>query len=105
MKTERVTKMAVNMEQIMPALKVTANPLMGPVPNWNNTTAAMKVVIFASTMVRKALEKPESIAALTVLPILTSSRILSNISTLASMAMPTVRMIPAIPGKVKAAPK
>ena len=30
----RETKMAVNIEAMMPRLKVTAKPRTGPVPNW-----------------------------------------------------------------------
>ena len=47
--------MAVNMEVRIPIDSVTANPLMGPVPRLNNTTAAMRVVILASAIVMKAL--------------------------------------------------
>jgi hypothetical protein len=31
---QREAKMAVNMEERIPKIKVTAKPLMGPVPNW-----------------------------------------------------------------------
>ena len=48
MYTVRVTNIAVNIEQIIPALNVTANPLMGPEPIHANTNAAIKVVILAS---------------------------------------------------------
>ncbi len=41
--TDRVTNIAVNMEQIMPELKVTANPLMGPEPIRASTKAAMRL--------------------------------------------------------------
>ncbi len=61
--TDRVTNIAVNMEQIMPALKVTANPLMGPEPIHASTKAAMRVVTFASRIVIKARSYPELIAA------------------------------------------
>ena len=50
----RVTMMAVNIEVMMPMLKVTANPLIGPVPKLNSTTAAISVVMLASTMVDNA---------------------------------------------------
>jgi len=36
---------------IIPIPRVTANPFMGPEPNMNNITAAIKVVIFASKTV------------------------------------------------------
>ena len=83
--TERVTNIAVNMEQIMPALKVTANPLMGPEPIHANTKAAIRVVILASKMVIKARSYPAFIAARTVFPRSSSSRIRSKIITLASL--------------------
>ena len=50
----RVTMMAVNIEVRMPMLSVTAKPLIGPVPKLNSTTAAMRVVMLASTMVDNA---------------------------------------------------
>ena len=53
--TARVPMMAVNIEVMMPADKVMAKPLIGPVPNTNSTMAAIRVVIFASAMVEKAL--------------------------------------------------
>ena len=43
--------MAVNIEQIIPALKVTANPLIGPDPKPTNTKAAIRVVTLASSIV------------------------------------------------------
>ena len=101
----RLTNTAVNILAAIPIHRVIANPLIGPVPNWNKTTAAMKVVILASTMVLKALAYPASIAARTVFPTRISSRMRSNIKTLASIAIPTVSNIPAIPGSVSAAPK
>ncbi len=60
-------------------------------------------MIFASRMVSKALEYPPSMAALGVFPSLSSSLILSNMRTLASTAIPIVRMIPAMPGRVRVA--
>ena len=51
-----LTNTAVNMLAAIPIQRVMAKPLMGPVPKLNNTMAAMKVVIFASTMVRKLLK-------------------------------------------------
>ena len=60
--------------------------------------------MLASIIVLSACLKPLSIALIIDLPDLNSSRILSNISTLASTAIPIVKAIPAIPGKVKVAP-
>jgi len=54
-------------------------------------------------MVRNALLKPASIEARKVFSNLNSSFILSKIRILASTAIPIVRIIPAIPGKVKVA--
>ena len=54
-----------------------------------------------SKIALKAFLKPSSIADLTERPLASSSLIRSKISTLASTAIPIVRMIPAIPGKVK----
>ena len=50
-----VTKIAVNIEQMIPILKVIANPLIGPEPIFASTKAAINVVIFASKIVTKAL--------------------------------------------------
>ena len=66
-------------------------------------TATISVVIFASHIVRKALLYPASIASKGALPLFNSSRILEKINTFASTAIPTVRTIPAIPGRVKVA--
>ena len=48
------TIIAVNIEVIIPIERVTAKPLIGPVPKLNKTTAAINVVILASAMVRSA---------------------------------------------------
>ena len=52
----------------------------------------------------KALLKPIFIADVILLPFPSSSLILSNISTLASTAIPTVNKNAAIPGKVRVTP-
>ena len=51
-----VMKIAVNILARMPQKSVTANPLIGPVPNWKSTRAAIMVVTFASIIVVNALE-------------------------------------------------
>ena len=84
--------------------KVTAKPLIGPVPKINNIIEAIKVVIFASAIVENAFLYPNSIEANGVDPFLISSFILSKINTFASTAIPTVNTIPAIPGNVRVAP-
>jgi hypothetical protein len=46
--------MAVNIEETIPSDRVTAKPLIGPVPKANNTMAAIRVVTLASAIVEKA---------------------------------------------------
>ena len=48
------TMIAVNIEVMIPIVKVTAKPLIGPVPKLNNTIEAISVVILASAMVSSA---------------------------------------------------
>ena len=86
-------------------ISVTAKPLIGPVPNWNRNRAEMIVVTCVSTIVPNARSKPFSIAAFGVLPLRSSSRMRSKISTFESTAMPIVRMKPAMPGSVSVASK
>ena len=47
----RVTVIAVNIEQIIPIISVTAKPLIGPVPIANRINATKNVVKFESRMV------------------------------------------------------
>ena len=96
--------MAVNIDVTIPTDRVIAKPFTGPVPIRYKIKAAISVVTFASKIVTKALEKPSLIAVCGSL-FFSSSRILENIKTLASTAMPTVKTIPAIPGSVKEAPR
>src|SRR3989338_4430955 len=53
-KIARVTTMAVKKLVIRPMDNVTAKPLMGPEPNWNKISAAIKVVKLESKMAEKA---------------------------------------------------
>ena len=99
----RVPIIEVNIEVKIPSDRVIAKPLIGPVPKANRTTAAIKVVIFASDIDDKALSYPELILPWAVPPDRNSSLIRSKIRTLASTAIPTVRTIPAIPGRVSEA--
>ena len=46
--------MAVNIDVRIPSDKVTANPLIGPVPTAYRMTATIKVVILASRIVLRA---------------------------------------------------
>ena len=100
-----VIKIAQNIELNIPILNVTANPLIGPEPTPKSTAAAINVVKFASNIVLKARSYPDLIAPLTVLPLSSSSLILSKIITLASTVIPIVNINPAIPGSVRVAPK
>ena len=50
-----VITIAVNIEVAIPIIKVTENPLIGPLPNENKAKAANKVVKLASTIVEIAL--------------------------------------------------
>ena len=93
-----------NIDARMPIDKVTAKPFTDPVPSKYKNNATIKVVILESIIVLKASEKPLSIATIFFLLFFISSFILSKIRTLASTAIPIVRTIPAIPGKVKAEP-
>ena len=51
-----VTNIAVNIEAIRPILNVIAKPLIGPVPNWNNTTAAINDVKLESIIADNAFD-------------------------------------------------
>ena len=51
----RVPMIAVNIEVMMPIINVIEKPFIAPVPREYNTTATMRVVKFASQIVRKAL--------------------------------------------------
>ena len=96
-------KYAENRVVTNPMESVTANPLIGPEPNINNMTEAIKVVIFASKIVTIDFLKPKSKACIFEFSFLNSSFIRSKIKTFASTAIPTVKITPAIPGKVKVA--
>ena len=50
-----VTKIAVNIEHIIPSDNVTANPFIGPEPNKYRLPAEIKVVKLESKIVLKAL--------------------------------------------------
>ena len=63
--------------------------------------AAMKVVMLASMTVQNALPNPAMTAAAADLPRRYSSLMRSKMITLASTAIPTVRMTPAMLGSVR----
>ena len=94
-----VINIAVNNDVKIPMINVVAKPLIGPVPNTNNIKAVKPVVILASKIEDNAFAKPSLIASFCALPLASSSRIRSKISTLASTEIPIVNTIPAIPGK------
>ena len=100
-----VIKIAVNKDVAIPISKVVAKPLIGPEPKIYNTSAVRPVVMFASNIEDSALLKPSLIDFFNPFSFLNSSLILSNIKTLASTDIPIVRTIPAIPGRVRTAPR
>ena len=51
----RVTNIAVNILASIPIESVTPKPLIGPVPNLNNSIAAISVVMLESNIVVNAL--------------------------------------------------
>ena len=55
---QRLTKTAVKMEAMRPMVSVTANPLIGPVPNWNRKSAEIRVVTWVSMIEVNARSKP-----------------------------------------------
>ena len=59
--------------------KVTANPLIGPVPKYISTPAVIKVVRLASRIVEKARLKPDFTVLCSDFPVRNSSLIHSNI--------------------------
>jgi hypothetical protein len=52
----RDTTTDVNTLKMMPSDRVTAKPLIGPVPHCSSTSAPIRVVILESRMVQSALE-------------------------------------------------
>ena len=93
------------MDKPIPSISVIEKPLIVPLPIRYSTIAAIKVVILPSRIADSALLKPILIEDCTVLPVASSSLILAKMITLASTAIPTDRMIPAIPGRVRVASK
>ena len=66
--TKRVIYSATNILEMRPMVRVTAKPLMGPVPNCARTNAEIRVVRFESKMAQNALSKPRLTAILTDFP-------------------------------------
>jgi hypothetical protein len=63
-KIQRLTKRAVNIDEKMPTIRVTAKPRIGPVPNWNRKRAAIRVVTLASRIEERAFSNPVAMAEL-----------------------------------------
>ena len=100
-----VIKIAVNSDVMIPINNVVAKPLIGPDPKINNINAVNPVVTLASRIEDNALLKPSETDCFNPFSLYNSSLILSKIRTLASTDIPIVRTIPAIPGRVKTAPR
>ena len=83
---------------------VTANPRIGPVPNWNKNAAEMSAAVWVSTRVQKTRLNPALIAARTPRCASSSSLMRSKIRTFESTPMPIVSTNPAMPGRVMTAP-
>ena len=103
MKIVFVTKTAVNIEHMIPTLRVVAKPLIGPEPTNDNTKAVNRVVMLASKIVRNALLYAVIKLAFKDCPKEISSFKRSKIITFASTVIPIVNKSPAIPGSVKTA--
>src|SRR5262245_8078948 len=99
-KAMREQKTPVNSEVQIPKIVVTAKPLIGPVPYWNSTIVAISVVICESKIDENARENPCSTATRGLLPLRSSSRMRSLISTFASTATPMLSAIATRPGSV-----
>ena len=93
------------MESTIPRPSVYAKPFTVPEPLIPSTNAAIRVVTLPSTIAESAFWNPVSIAFLTVLPAVISSRIRAKMITFASTAIPIERIIPAIPGSVNVSSK
>ena len=87
----------------MPIIRVVAKPRTGPVPKYLRIAAVRKVVTLESMIADRAFSKPSLAAWAGLRPFSASSRMRSKIRMLPSTAMPTVRMIPAMPGSVSVA--
>ncbi len=101
--TSRVRNTAVRNDAAIPIIRVMANPLMAPAPKMARMTPVMIVVRLESKIAEKAFLYPSSSALRKVLPAASSSLIRSLMSTFASTAMASERIIPAIPGRVSTA--
>ena len=90
--------------EIKPKNSVTANPRIGPVPNWNRNAAEMSAETCVSTSVQNTRLNPALIAARTPRCASSSSLMRSKMSTFESTPIPIVSTKPAMPGSVITAP-
>ena len=95
------TNNATNIETKTPMPKVKAKPCIKEVPNQNKTAEIIKDAIFESLIESQARAKAADIASFIPLPAFISSFNLSNMSTLASTAIPKEIINPAIPEAVR----
>ena len=58
----RLPMREVNMEVAMPRVSTMAKPRMGPVPNTQSTTPAIRVVMLESAMAENAFSNPRRMA-------------------------------------------
>ncbi len=95
---------AVKMLMTIPIIRVRAKPLTEVVPTSYSTTAAIRVVICASSTVVSAFLKPALTATRMDLPAMISSLMRAKMMTLASTAIPMDRIRAAMPGSVSTTP-
>ena len=100
-KSARFTIIAQKILAKIPKINVIANPRTKLVVIKKRIMATTRVVIFPSLIDDHALLYPSSIAFFTSLPPLISSRVREIIKILASIAIPTERIKPAIPERVR----
>ena len=100
-KNVRLTVMAENMLIIIPTPKVRAKPFIILVPIQKRMPAVIKLEMLESLIDNHARLNPSEMTDCKFFPFFNSSFILSNIKILASTAMPTDKMNPAMPAAVK----
>ena len=98
----RVINTEVKNEQAIPIINTIAKPFTGPWPKANKIAPVKKVVTLPSKIAENAFSYPMLIADSKLTPLRSSSLIRSKINTFASIDIPMVNTIPAIPGRVKA---
>src|SRR3989338_92758 len=92
--------MAVNMDERIPMIRVTAKPLMMELPNHIRIAQVMRDEKFESRMDVHARLKPSSTAVDKSLPAFYSFFMLSKIKKIALTAMPTESINPAMAASV-----